>query len=126
MNLLISIKPEFVKKILSGEKKYEFRRTIFRQKVDKIYIYSTAPDKLIVGYFDFEEIIEDTPSNLWDKFNKCGGISKESFFDYYEGKEIGYAIKIGKLHIFPKPIDVSSLENFRAPQSFCYIEDIRN
>ena len=126
MNLLISIKPEFVEKILSGEKKYEFRRTIFRQKVDKIYIYSTYPDKLIVGYFDFEEIIEDTPSNLWDKFNQCGGISKESFFEYYEGKEIGYAIKIGKLHIFSEPIDVSTLEDFRAPQSFCYIGDIEN
>ena len=126
MNLLISIKPEFVEKILSGEKKYEFRRTIFRQKVDKVYIYSTSPDKLIVGYFDFEEVIEDTPSNLWDKFNGCGGISKESFFEYYEGKEIGYAIKIGKLHVFSKPIDVSTLKDFRAPQSFCYIEDIEN
>ncbi len=32
MNLIISIKPQFVAKILTGEKKYEFRRRIYRQK----------------------------------------------------------------------------------------------
>ena len=45
MNLLISIKPEFVNKILANEKLYEFRKSIFKQKVDKIFIYSTYPVK---------------------------------------------------------------------------------
>ena len=35
MNLIISIKPQFVEKILSGEKKYEFRRRIYRKEVEK-------------------------------------------------------------------------------------------
>ena len=117
MNLLMSIKPEFVEKILCFEKKYEFRRTIFRQNVEKIYIYSTFPEKKIVGY------VEDTPNNLWDSFSDVSGISKKSFFDYFKGKDSGFAIKIHNLNIFSKPIDVNTLENFRAPQSFCYVNE---
>lgn len=31
MKAMLSIKPEYVERILSGEKTYEFRRTIFRR-----------------------------------------------------------------------------------------------
>ena len=68
-NLIISIKPEFVEKILTGEKKYEFRRRIYRQEVDNIYIYQTLPDAGIVAHFTPSEIIKDTPQNLWDIMN---------------------------------------------------------
>ena len=123
MNLLISIKPEFVKKIILGEKKYEFRRSIFRQKVDKIYIYSTSPEKKIKGYFKSSKIINDTPENLWKNFKDVSGTSKEFFFEYFKGKETGFAIKIDDLHVFDQPIDTNKLKDFKAPQSFRYINE---
>lgn len=39
MNAILSIKPEFVKEIVSGRKRYEYRKAIFRQPVEKVYIY---------------------------------------------------------------------------------------
>lgn len=122
MNLIISIKPEFVAKIISKEKKYEFRRTIFRKDVDKIYIYSTSPEKRIVGYFKSKNIIEDTIDNLWEKCRRYAGISKESFFDYFKDKNKGFAIEISNLHIFDNPIDTKELDDFKAPQSFSYCD----
>lgn len=68
MNIIISIKPEFVEKILSSDKKYEFRHRIYRQEVNKIYIYQTLPEQGIVAYFT-GEIIKNTPQNLWDRFS---------------------------------------------------------
>ena len=68
MNLIISIKPQFVAKILSGEKKYEFRRRIYKHEVDKIYIYQTLPEQGIVGYFTPGEIIKDTPQLMGQLF----------------------------------------------------------
>lgn len=124
MNLLISIKPEFVEKIMTGEKKYEFRKNIFRKHVEKIYIYSTYPEKKIVGYFEFNEYDEDTPQNLWNNYSDVAGISKESFFDYFKEKDTGFAIKIDNLKIFNQPIDVSTLDDFKAPQSFCYVKEL--
>ena len=47
MDVLISIKPKYVKKIISKEKKYEFRKNIFKKNVDTIIIYTTSPEKKI-------------------------------------------------------------------------------
>ena len=45
MNILISIKPEFVNKIIINEKLYEFRKSVFKEDVEKIFIYATHPVK---------------------------------------------------------------------------------
>lgn len=123
MNLLISIKPTFVEKIISKEKRYEFRKSIFRKKVNKIFIYSTAPEKKIIGYFEPHKIIKDNPANLWDFFSDEAGISEKDFFKYFEMRNEGYAIKIDNLRIFDNPIDVSCLKDFNAPQSFKYVNN---
>ena len=107
MNLLISIKPEFVKKILSHEKLYEFRKTIFKQNVDKIFIYATYPVKKIVGYFEACEIICKSPMELWNLFAEVSGISKKEFFKYYRNSDKGFAIKIDHLHVFDEFIDMN-------------------
>lgn len=123
MNLLISIKPEFVKKILAYEKLYEFRKSIFKEDVDKIFIYSTYPVKKIVGYFEVNEIICESPQELWNSFSEVSGISKKDFFKYYANSNEGFAIKIDNLHIFEEYIDMSQYDDFRAPQSCCYVEN---
>ena len=119
MNLIISIKPEFVEKIISSEKKYEFRRRIYKKEVEKIYIYQTLPNSGIVGYFIPSKIIKDTPVNLWNNLKKVSGVSEEFFMSYFYGKTEGYAIEIENLIIFQKPITDSGI---KAPQSYKYID----
>lgn len=47
MRILLSIKPEYVYKILDGTKKFEYRRTVFKNKnVDSMVIYATLPEYL--------------------------------------------------------------------------------
>lgn len=65
MNIILSVKSQFVEKILSKEKRYEFRKIIPRE-VEKVFIYSSVPDKKIVGYFNYDVVIEDSPTNLWN------------------------------------------------------------
>ena len=65
MNVILSIKPEFVEKIFSGEKQYEYRKILFKQKVDTVYIYASHPISKIVGEFKIDEILCDTPGNIW-------------------------------------------------------------
>ena len=93
MSVLLSIKPKYVEQIENGSKLYEFRRVIFKQDIDEIYVYATAPIKQIVGKICIDEIIEDTPKNLWGNFKQNAGINKKDFFEYFSGKEKGYAIK---------------------------------
>ena len=119
MNLIISIKPEFVNKIISGEKKYEFRRRIYKKEVEKIYIYQTLPNSGIIGYFTPGKIIKDTPANLWNNLKDLSGTSEEFFMSYFHDKSEGHAIEIENLVVFEKPLADSDI---KAPQSYKYID----
>ncbi|WP_255337119.1 hypothetical protein [Methanosarcina sp. KYL-1] len=126
MNVLLSIKPTYVEEIINGSKKYEFRRVIFRapHEIKKVFIYSSRPVKKIIGTFTIGKIIKGTPNELWNQCSDFGGIGKEGFFNYFKNKQQGFAISIENLEIFPKPIDpYTSITDFKAPQSFCYIDD---
>lgn len=119
MNLIISIKPKFVNKIIFGEKKYEFRRKIYKKEVEKIYIYQTLPNSGIIGYFTPSKIIKDTPLNLWNNLKEVSGTNEEFFMSYFHGITEGYAIEIDNLVVFEKPITDSDI---KAPQSYKYID----
>jgi len=125
MNILLSLKPKYAEAILSGKKRYEFRRAIFKQpSVKKAYIYSTAPVGKIVGSFTIDKILVDSPQRIWQKCKKYAGITVDAFFAYYRGCEKAFAIKIRKVQNFLTPINpYSRIKNFRPPQSFCYVQD---
>lgn len=125
MRVLLSIKPKYVDKILFGSKKYEFRKTIFRdEEVREMVIYSSSPMKKIVGTFAVGSVIEDRPLILWEMFKEHSGLGKEEFFSYFRGKERGYAIEIEEIKMFKNPVDPWEFDkNFMPPQSFQYISD---
>lgn len=121
MNVILSIKPEFVEKIFSGEKKYEYRKVLFKQKVDTVYIYASRPIGKIVGEFKLEEIICDTPENIWKLTKEQSGVTKKFFDKYYEGKDKGVALKIKDCEEYKECINPEQVvPNFKVPQSFIY------
>ena len=72
MRVLLSIKPEYAEKILSGEKRYEFRRALFKNpEIKKVVIYATSPIKKVIGEFDIECILTLELEDLWRKTKKC-------------------------------------------------------
>jgi predicted transcriptional regulator len=123
MKILLSIKPEFAEKILQGEKHYEFRKVLPKATgVKTIVIYATLPLGKVVGEFDIDEILSDTPRNIWSETSNFSGISKRFFNDYFHGKEIAHAIKVKKVRRYSTPRELSSiLASGIAPQSFCYL-----
>lgn len=122
-DVILSIKPVYANAILEGVKTVEFRKRIFKKNVDKIFIYSSSPIKMIVGYFTFSNIVEDTPENLWKTFQKVGGINKDDFFEYYKETEKGFGIVIKEVVKFEVEKDpIEFIENFTAPQSYVYLE----
>ncbi|MEZ8093783.1 ASCH domain-containing protein [Photobacterium swingsii] len=126
MKVLLSIKPEFVEKIFSGEKLFEYRKAIFkRSDVKSIVIYSTMPEGKIVGEFSIGEILKESPDSLWEKTKDKSGIKRSFFDEYFSERETAYAITINNLVKYEKPINpYESGINFKAPQSFKYINCI--
>jgi predicted transcriptional regulator len=124
MNVLLSIRPKYIEQIIKGNKRYEFRKSIFRKDVDKVWIYGTSPTKKIIGTFVIGEILKDTPDNLWNKFNGLSGMCEQDFFEYYSGIKEGVALELKYLKLFKVPIDPKVIfPDFTPPQSFYYLDD---
>lgn len=124
MKVLLSIKPEFVEKILSGEKLFEYRKAVFkRPEVKSVVIYSTMPEGKIVGEFSIGEIIAKHPRELWEETKDVSGIERKFFDEYFSNREVAYAIQIKNLKKYDKPINPYIEEKgFKAPQSFKYLD----
>lgn len=124
MNVIISIRPTFCKLIFGGQKRYEYRKRVFKHSdVDRVYIYASKPISKIVGYFTIKRIIDDSPSMVWDMTHEDGGISKKYFLDYFKGHTVAHAIEIGEVVKLDTPIDPKSIiKGFTAPQNFMYVD----
>lgn len=122
---LLSIRPEYVRQIIDGTKKVEFRKKVFSKTVKKVVVYSSSPQKRIVGFFNVTKITAKTPLEVWNIYNSIGGIKKEKFEDYYKGKKIAYAIEINNFRSFSVPLNPQEIDaSFRPPQSFCYVDNV--
>lgn len=122
---MLSIKPKYVEKILNGTKKYEYRKKIFKNRnVNTIIIYATKPIGKVVGEFYIKDIIEDNPTVIWNLTNEYSGISKDSFDDYFQNVQEGFAIEIDSFVKYKKGLNLNevSKEVKNAPQSFVYIQ----
>lgn len=125
MKVLLSIKPEFAHKIFDGEKKYEFRRSIFKRPVKKVIVYASAPISKVIGEFEIDTILYDDLSALWDKTSEFAGIEEGYFLEYFVGKECGYAIRIKKTKAYDKHLCIKEHFQLDPPQSFAYVSDVK-
>ncbi len=123
MRVLLSIKPEFANSILNGERKFEFRRRIFKDKnVKTIVIYATQPVGRVIGEFEVGEIIESKPVDLWHSTKKHAGITKDFFESYFMGRNVGFAISVENPKRYDEPILLKDfLPGAIPPQSYRYV-----
>lgn len=120
--ILLSIKPEYADKIFLGVKKYEFRKTIFRDKnVKTVVVYASSPVKKVIGEFSIDSILSGTPSDIWRTTSSLSGITQDSFCEYYANRETAFAIKIGNTKRYRKERNLSDFNITFAPQSFVYL-----
>ena len=122
MKVLLSIKPKYAELILSGEKKYEFRRAIFKKpSVKKVVIYASIPISKVIGEFEIEDILSLNLVELWKHTMEHSGIDKDFYDSYFSGKEIGHAIKVKNAKRYSKHKELREFNINYAPQSFAYI-----
>ena len=120
--VMLSIKPEYLQRILDGTKRFEFRRTIPKEDVSKIVFYCTAPTKMVVAWADVLGIIAASPAKIWKRTSTAAGISVEKFNEYFEGCECAYAYQLGKVHRYRTPKSLKDFGLAAPPQSFAYVE----
>ena len=113
--VLLSIKPEFSRKIFEGSKKYEFRKLVFKDSsVKRVIVYSSAPEKKVVGEIEIDSILEGSPDVIWEQ-------TKEFYDTYFHGRDKAYAIKVASVKRYKSPKSLADFGLRLAPQSFAYV-----
>lgn len=121
--ILLSIKPEYANKIIVGTKKYEFRKHLAQGNIQKIIIYSTAPEKMIIGEVEVIGTLSMKKTPLWEKTKSAAGISREKYREYFAESPIAHAYVLGKAKKYETPKALTDVGLTQAPQSFVYLDD---
>jgi len=128
--LLLSIRPEYAKRIIDGSKTVELRRVRTRlQSGDLVLVYVSSPEKALVGEFKVERVIDKKLpkelNNLWNQVKDEAGIGRTDFNSYYQGASVGVAIFFKHIEIFSQKLELERLRkqlpNLRPPQSYRYM-----
>lgn len=125
MKVVLSIKPEFAYKIFDGTKKFEFRRSIFKNKeVKSVIVYASSPVQKVIGEFEIGKIINKDLDALWSLTKEFSGITEDFFYSYFSNKENGFAIQIKNKKKYKHPKCLKEDFKLNPPQSFAYIKEI--
>ena len=121
--IILSIHPQHIEKILSGEKQYEYRKQI-PMNIRYIVVYATAPIKMIVAFIEIDSVIKGTPKEVWNKTKNHAGISEDFFMHYFANYRDSYAIKFKAVHELQSPKPLTGLKDqICAPQSYSYLRE---
>lgn len=120
--IIISINPEYVEKIINGEKKFEYRTKAAKEDINKIIIYETKPIMKVVAEVEILDVIATSPEDLWDQTKSQSGITKSFFDEYFKDKQVAYAYKLGEVKVYEEPKSLLDFGLRMAPQSFAYVK----
>lgn len=124
--IVLSIRPQYAKKIFEGTKNVELRRIRPKhiKKSDLVLIYISSPVQSLAGAFKVEQVIEKPLFELWEMVQNSAGITKEEFDDYYQGATTGVGIFFNEVWPLDDPIKIEDWQeqgiSFQPPQSFRY------
>lgn len=130
-DVVLSIRPKFSSRIMSGEKTVELRRR-FPASAPKgtiAYIYSTSPERAMVGVAEISSVKKLAIEEIWRRYEDVAFIERPEFDRYFEGLDEGFALEFANVKTFKNPmglVDLRERFGFEPPQSFLYAKrDLR-
>ena len=123
-SIVLPIKPVYASKILNGEKKYEYRKHLCCENIDKIYIYATAPVKKIIGEVKVCKKMYMDKGVLWKYTRNESGINEEYFDEYFCGKK-ACAYELEEPVSYMQPVDLSEMGIHYSVQSYAYVDTLK-
>ena len=125
---ILSIKPEYSSKILSGSKTMELRHsTLGLKKDDIIMVYESAPKQSLGFWFRIAATEVLPVSEMWRRHSDRLGIDFESYTTYFNGFEEAAGFHIGEIYVLTPPIPLLKIKelvpDFVPPQGIIWVRD---
>jgi predicted transcriptional regulator len=127
-DVLVSIRPIYVSKILEGQKTVELRRKFPELGATgaTAFIYSSSPVRAIVGCARIECVLKLPVSRIWKEHSAAACISRDKFDAYFSGLAFGFAIVFASVKSLKQEVRAADLlEKFGIvpPQSYRYLTE---
>ena len=122
-SIIISIHKQYCNALFSGKKRFEFRKTIPSRPVSHLFVYEAKGSGKIIGELTVKETLVGTPEEIWLQTKDLAGIDKESFFSYYDQKQMAVAYVIDKYIRYEKYKSLSDFGVSRPPQNYIWVKD---
>jgi predicted transcriptional regulator len=122
-DILISVKEEYVARILSGEKTVELRRrSVNVSPGSRVWVYTKKPHARVTLCATVKGVIVTRPSDLWKDHGQLAGITRTEFDSYFKGSSTACGIFLCNIRrITPAPSLAelrSKSSSFHPPQFF--------
>ena len=121
--ILISIRSEYVAKILAGQKTVELRkRSLKVAPGTRVWIYSKGPRGAVKACAVISKIVTDEPRCLWRKFKSKAGVSRREFSAYFGTIDVGCALLLKDVVGLKNQISLNKMRetarSFQPPQFY--------
>jgi len=108
--LLISIRPKWVREILSGRKTFELRtRPPKLEEPAQTLIYESSPTCRIRAVCEMGPVLSGTPRDLWEKICDRACISRSDYDAYFTGRDEAHAIEVKDVEELPPVMTLARL-----------------
>jgi predicted transcriptional regulator len=127
-NVLISIKPQFTRMIIAGDKTHELRRrfSLDLDEKSRILIYCSQPVSAIIAKAEITKVHYSSLDNLWRLYRNSVGLAKREFLEYFSDLKKGFAICLSNVHELELEVSNMALRDrfdICPPQSYRFISD---
>lgn len=126
--LFLSIRPEYARRILAGQKSVELRRT--RPLVPDgavLLLYVSSPVMALRALSSVQGVTSAPPDRLWPTIKERAGVTRSEFDSYFAGADQAYAIHLGKVYCLSPPVELARLRevwpSLNPPQTYRYFTE---
>ena len=127
-DIVISVQPKFVERIVARKKAAELRRRAPRIEPGcRVWIYTKAPEAVISICVTVDRIVTGSPQYIWHSHHSDLGVSREEFEDYLGKTETACAIFFKQVDDLSPGLALSEIRSksrgFHPPQFFKRLEE---
>ena len=119
--VLMSLKPEYWKLIMSGGKSSELRKVAWKNSNSNVVIYLSRPISGIVGLVSVNSIVKRPVTVIRECLLKDISISELELNNYLGAREDAAIINIKRATEFKSYITLDVLSMCHPPQNYCYL-----
>jgi predicted transcriptional regulator len=123
-SIVLSVKPRFADRIMSGEKTVELRTRFSQRWIGhRVSIYASGVVKGLVGEATVRQVDAGEPNVIWLRYSCNVGCTQQEFLEYVGPRTWVYAIELADVTPYPAPIPIAEIEGLSKqtltpPQSY--------